>query len=65
MGMPGIVIKIGANTRDAIQGINQVQGRLSRFGRTSRDSLGRAGAAGGKALAAGLAAGVAAASRDP
>lgn len=52
MGMPGIVIKIGANTQEAIDGINRVD-----------KALGRAGTGGAqmKALAVGLGAAAAAA----
>lgn len=56
-GLPGIVLKIGANTKDAIDGINKVEGRLGGFANRSAGILkGLSVAAAGAAVAIGAAA---------
>ncbi len=37
-GLPGIVLRIGANTTDAVAGINQVQAKLGKFGQVAKDA---------------------------
>lgn len=34
--LPGIILRIGANTKDAIDGINKVEGRLGKFGNAAK-----------------------------
>lgn len=34
--LPGIILRIGANTKDAIDGINQIEGRLGKFGNAAK-----------------------------
>lgn len=48
--MPGIVLRIGANTADAVKGINQVEGRLDKFAGRARSSAAKIG----KGIAIGL-----------
>jgi hypothetical protein len=48
-GLPGIVLRIGANTKDAIDGINKVEGRLSKFKGVAL-GVGAAAAAGAAAV---------------
>jgi len=50
MALPGIVLRIGANTRDAISGINQIEGRLGKFGNYAKAAF--AGVAAGFTLTA-------------
>jgi hypothetical protein len=75
VALPGIVIRIGADTKNAIAGINRTQSRLNRFSRdagkrakTIGKNVGLAAAAGAAAAAAGVAAisseGVKAAAQD-
>lgn len=38
-GLPGIVLKIGANTADAARGINQIEDRLGKFGKAATGAI--------------------------
>lgn len=49
-GLPGIVLRIGANTKDALDGINQIEGRLGKFGNAAKAAF--AGVAAGFTLGA-------------